>query len=105
MSTFRKAVTVILDGTKYETTTSALDFRNVNAADLENVTLGEIVKIVHNALTRHHVDGIPHSLPAFLDLLDEVSFTDNDDTPAAADGGAETQGGDVDPTRPGTSDG
>lgn len=93
---YRQRWSVELDGfdEPVEVTTSARDSLHVVVPTVDGAPqfpLGIVLEIVHNALLRTEVEGIPRSLNKFLDLVIDANQLD--------DGDAETNGsGSLDPT-------
>ena len=102
MSFYRQRWRLALDGfdEPVEVTTSARDSQSIVIPAVDGqpqMPMGMPLKIVHNALMRNEVEGIPRDFQKFLDIVDDA-----DEIPD--DAGAEAVG-DLDPTQSALSGG
>ena len=78
MSGTRRHVRLVLDGRKLEVTTNALDMVRGERDGEGPVAMG--FRVIHQALLRQHVEGVPASFERFLEQLDDMDdLTDEGD--------------------------
>ena len=94
MSTYRQRWVVVFDGQKFEVTSNAWDARNVkvpmSSKGEAEIPISMNWEVVHEALLRNHVEGIPERLKDFCMLLDDLTEIPDD----------EGEPDELDPTQP-----
>jgi hypothetical protein len=75
MSQFRHKWRIVLDGEKYEVTTTARDMRAMQldlSTDEPSMSPVEVMLVIHAALLRTGADNVPSDPDEFLDLVDDI---------------------------------